>query len=122
MSLEIQYKKMKVTELSKMCKERGLKKSGTKGELIERLTNNKREKHPLYSKKINELKDMCKQHSLKVNGNKNELIDRLYNNLYCNNNNNTIIQQNDSKIDISTDDYILLFIQNMITIQTNICK
>ena len=118
MSLKIDYKKMKVTELSAMCKERGIKKSGTKNDLITRLTNNTREKHPLFTKKINELKEMCKNHSLKVAGNKEELIERLYNNLYNKEKKHTIQTKKEEIIDI--DDYFLLFIHKMIKTQNNI--
>tara|TARA_B100000131_G_C17963717_1_gene551486 strand:+ start:29 stop:400 length:372 start_codon:yes stop_codon:yes gene_type:complete len=121
MSLKIDYKKMKVTELSAMCKERGIKKSGTKNDLITRLTNNTREKHPLFTKKINELKEMCKNHSLKVAGNKEELIERLYNNLYNNKEKKHTIQTKKEEI-IDIDDYFLLFIHKMIKTQNIICN
>jgi hypothetical protein len=121
MSLEIKYKKMKVTELSTMCQERGIKKSGTKSDLITRLMSNTREKHPLFTKKINELKAMCKNHSLKVAGNKDELIERLYNNLYNKEQTVENVEKKKEEI-INTDDYFLLFIHKMIKTQNIICN
>ena len=109
---------MKVYELSQMCSERGLKKSGTKSQLVERLKNNKSDTHPLYSMKINELKDMCKNNSLRVAGNKKELIERLQHNVYSNNN-NLIIETSKEEETISTDDWIMLFIRKMIKIENN---
>ena len=121
MSLEITYRKMKVTELSEMCKQRGIKKSGTKNDLITRLLNNTRQSHPLFTKKINELKEMCKNHSLKVAGNKEELIERLYNNLYNKEQKVECVEKKKEEI-INTDDYFLLFIHKMIKTQNIICN
>ena len=44
---EIDYSTLKKTELTALCEERGLTKSGTKDVLVERLVNNQEEKLPL---------------------------------------------------------------------------
>jgi len=44
---EIDYSTLKKTELTALCEERGLAKSGTKDVLVERLVNNQEEKLPL---------------------------------------------------------------------------
>lgn len=94
-----QYKKMKTTELSALCEQQGLPKSGAKSKLIERLVKGKRKADGSDSPaskrakgeevtmetvktwiplKIADLKTMIKEQGLKVTGTKGQLIIRLY--------------------------------------------
>eukprot|EP01091_Cochliopodium_minus_P016709 TRINITY_DN6337_c0_g1_i2.p1 TRINITY_DN6337_c0_g1~~TRINITY_DN6337_c0_g1_i2.p1 ORF type:complete len:109 (-),score=29.43 TRINITY_DN6337_c0_g1_i2:61-387(-) len=78
---------MKVVDLKNLCKERGLKATGSKSELAERLKNpelsSNKTKDKIrqdYSKmKIDELKNLCRMAGVKVAGNKSELVERLMN-------------------------------------------
>jgi len=82
---------LKLPQLKEECKSRGLKVSGKKVELIQRIlecdtqsvTNVTLKKDSsssnLESLKVNDLKDRCRELGLKVSGTKKELIQRLEN-------------------------------------------
>ena len=82
-SEEQSLKKKTVVELKAILRERGLKVSGRKAELIERLTTLIQfsqvvlEEHILKKNTVVDLKEMLRDRGLKVSGRKAELIERL---------------------------------------------
>jgi len=87
------YTSKKLTELQSLCRERGLKISGKKSELISRLSTSREtpetpetskspelpsfNKLELMTKKVLDLKTLCKEYKLQVSGSKSDLINRL---------------------------------------------
>eukprot|EP01129_Flabellula_baltica_P001750 TRINITY_DN11674_c0_g1_i1.p1 TRINITY_DN11674_c0_g1~~TRINITY_DN11674_c0_g1_i1.p1 ORF type:complete len:228 (+),score=64.43 TRINITY_DN11674_c0_g1_i1:584-1267(+) len=84
------FASMKVVELRDACKKRGLKSTGSKGDLIDRLQGGQEggsskkasssDSDNEYSTlKVIELKEKCKERGLKTTGSKSDLIGRLQN-------------------------------------------
>lgn len=124
---ETYLKTLRLSLLAEECNKRGLKKSGTKKVLIERLLSCNHNQSDLYSKNIQQLKQLCKKHNLHVTGSKQVLISRLETNVFCTDEerkktlNTQIIpkKNNIHQIILNHESYIDMFINKMRCISAN---